>query len=192
MKNIILTNDSNGQLNSFFLLCSWFFFSLCFNKLFDWSYWLPSLLLFLLFFSLTLSLSLLLLSHFLTPTQQNWSTRITCGSVAFLHIFVYSRVFISQPSETKIPSLFFCIDMSSAKKFILDDNAFAHLETFVNSIEEKLAAMGGFYEKFHELISLVSQTHGNVFQELTTIKILLNQTKVEQKQEKNQRSPEHE
>ena len=68
--------------------------------------------------------------------------------------------------------------MTSSKKLSLDDNAFARLETFVANVEEKLAAMKGFYEKFYELISLVSQTHGTIFQELSTIKVLLHQSKV--------------
>lgn len=61
----------------------------------------------------------------------------------------------------------------------MDENAFTRLETFVNNIEDKLSSMKGFYEKFYELISLFSQTHGSVFQELATIKTLLNQTKIE-------------
>lgn len=70
------------------------------------------------------------------------------------------------------------IDMTSSKKFVLDDNAFARLETFLATAEEKLASMKGFYEKFYELLTLVSQTHGTIFQEMTTIKVLLNQSKV--------------
>lgn len=55
----------------------------------------------------------------------------------------------------------------------------------MNNIEEKLASIKGFYEKFYELIAVVSQTHGTIFQELKAMKLLLNQTQIKETIEKN-------
>ena len=118
------------------------------------------------FFSHVLSLSL--------PTSDLLEKRAASGKFQFSSADFSTS--IKQDSRVRTDSN---IDMTSSKKLVLDDNAFARLETFLANVEVKLASMKGFYEKFYELITLVAQTHGTIFQELTTIKVLLTQSKLE-------------
>lgn len=50
--------------------------------------------------------------------------------------------------------------------------------SFVHNLEEKLSSIKTIHEKLNELMNIVSTTHETILEELTTIKIVLNQQKI--------------
>ncbi len=52
------------------------------------------------------------------------------------------------------------------------------LISFVHNLEEKLSSIKTIHEKLNELMNIVSTTHETILEELTTIKIVLNQQKI--------------
>jgi len=50
--------------------------------------------------------------------------------------------------------------------------------SFIHNLEEKLSSVKIIHGKLNELMSMVSTTHETIIQELTTIKIVLNQQKI--------------
>lgn len=73
--------------------------------------------------------------------------------------------------------------MSSSKTITIDEDQFHRLQSFISTVEEKLFSMKTFYDKFYELIGVVSQTHGTIFEELSTMKSILNQNEIKQTNE---------
>ncbi len=67
------------------------------------------------------------------------------------------------------------MDMKQNEKFMLNPISIKHLIFFVHNLEEKLSSVKTIHEKLHELINIVSKTHENIIEELTTIKTVLNQ-----------------
>ncbi|CAF1071258.1 unnamed protein product [Rotaria sordida] len=60
---------------------------------------------------------------------------------------------------------------------------------FVHNLEEKLSSVKTIHEKLHELMSIVSITHDNIVEELTTIKTVLNEATIDQKQDEDEIVP---
>ncbi|CAF0845747.1 unnamed protein product [Adineta steineri] len=67
---------------------------------------------------------------------------------------------------------------------ILDGNSIHRLIQFVHNLEEKLLSVKTTHEQLHELMTVVSKTHETIVDELTTIKMVLNE-----KQNQNETSP---
>ena len=65
-------------------------------------------------------------------------------------------------------------------KSMLSYSSIKRLIDFVHNLEEKLSSVKTIHDKLNELVLVVSKTHENIFEELTTIKTVLNQQKQDQ------------
>ncbi|CAF0924570.1 unnamed protein product [Rotaria sp. Silwood1] len=74
-------------------------------------------------------------------------------------------------------------------KSMLNYNSIKRLIHFVHNLEEKLSSVKIIHEKLHELMSIVSKTHDNIVEELTTIKTVLNEATIDQKQDDDEIIP---
>ncbi|CAF3651988.1 unnamed protein product [Rotaria socialis] len=74
-------------------------------------------------------------------------------------------------------------------KSMLNYSSIKRLIHFVHNLEEKLSSVKTIHEKLHELMSVVSKTHDNIVEELSTIKTVLNDFTTEQKQDDDEIIP---
>lgn len=69
-----------------------------------------------------------------------------------------------------------------SNKPMLNHSSIKRLMHFIHNLETKLSSVKTIHEKLQELISVVSKTHDNIVEELSTIKSVLNESTIEQKQ----------
>lgn len=72
-----------------------------------------------------------------------------------------------------------CFDYKS----MVYQNSIKRLIHFVNNLEEKLTSVKLVNEKLNDLVSIVSKAHDNMYDELTTIKTVLNEIMIEQEED---------
>ncbi|CAF2972931.1 unnamed protein product [Rotaria sp. Silwood2] len=81
------------------------------------------------------------------------------------------------------------IHLGNNNKSMLNYSSIKRLIHFVHNLEEKLSSVKTVHEKLHELMSIVSKTHDNIVEELTTIKTVLNEAVIDQKQDEDEIIP---
>jgi transcription initiation factor IIE alpha subunit len=65
-------------------------------------------------------------------------------------------------------------------KSTINDKSIKRLIDIVHHLEEKLLSVKITNDRLNELMSIVSKTHENILQDLTNIKIFLNEKAIEQ------------
>jgi hypothetical protein len=70
--------------------------------------------------------------------------------------------------------------MEIETKLTIDHNLIKRLLFFVHNLEEKLSTVKTVHEKLYKLLSIVSNTHQTILEELITIKTVVNEINVEE------------
>jgi len=73
------------------------------------------------------------------------------------------------------------IDFDNNK--IIDENLIKRFIFFVHNVEEKLLSIKTIYDKLYQLMETVSITHQIILQDLINIKMILNETTIEQEED---------
>jgi molecular chaperone GrpE (heat shock protein) len=63
---------------------------------------------------------------------------------------------------------------------MVNQNSTKRLISFVDNLEEKLLSVNKIHDQLYQLMSIVSSTHQTILEDLTRIKGILNERRIEQ------------